>query len=593
MSFSDKSKKLRRGFIFLRCWFLKCTMLRILILSSLALPALSQERHALVIGIDSYDALDDLSRARADALAMEQSLQDLGFLVETLLDPPRRELMFALIDLQSRIAPGDTVAVFFAGHGVEDGGRNFLLPADTPALRDRADLPGAAVALDDLRDMLHLRRPGVVLMFIDACRDNPLPTDASGTRSVGGSRGLARPDTAEGTFILFAAAARQAAWDHLGPSDSDPNSVFTRVLLRELARPGLSIQEIGQRTGLKVTRLAAAAGFTQRPEYMDGVLAPFRLREAAAAEPALLSAGAADPCASALPVWSAIQNSDSLAALEQFTATYASSCATLAALAQERLAGLQQVASDTPRSEPDPAARMAACDAVGNPEVVPFARLQVSDLERARGLCQAARDAAPDRSSPEFIRATAWLGRILDAANDHDAAVPHFEFAASAGNASAMNSLGVMYNEGLGVAQSDAEAIRWYRASAEAGNANGMANLGVMYKDGRGVMQDHAEAVRWYRASAESGSASGARNLADMYDHGNGVARDPKQAAELFLAAERGGDDWFRRNTASRNRETIREVQRLLATAGHYSGALDGYWGPASRAALNAHVTQR
>jgi len=145
---------------------------------------------------------------------------------------------------------------------------------------------------------------------------------------------------------------------------------------------------------------------------------------------------------------------------------------------------------------------------------------------------------------------------------------------------------------GRGVAQSDSEALRWYRAAAEAGDGLGMSNLGVMYDNGRGVAQSDNEAVRWYRAAAEAGNASGMSNLGVMYENGRGVARDPVRAAELFLAASRVGGTWFGENAAKRNPKTLREVQRLLQEAGHYSGALDGAWGPRSRASLDAYIAQ-
>lgn len=76
---------------------------------------------------------------------------------------------------------------------------------------------------------------------------------------------------------------------------------------------------------------------------------------------------------------------------------------------------------------------------------------------------------------------------------------------ATGGDALAMNHLGVMYEEGRGVAQNDAEAVRWYRKGAAGGNALAMNNLGFMYEEGRGVAQDYAEALRWYLKAAARG----------------------------------------------------------------------------------------
>ncbi len=78
---------------------------------------------------------------------------------------------------------------------------------------------------------------------------------------------------------------------------------------------------------------------------------------------------------------------------------------------------------------------------------------------------------------------------------------------AEAGDAEAQYDLGVMYANGLGVPEDDAEAVRWFRLAADQGLANAQYNLGVMYASGEGVPQDYAEAVRWYRLAAEQGDA--------------------------------------------------------------------------------------
>ena len=120
-----------------------------------------------------------------------------------------------------------------------------------------------------------------------------------------------------------------------------------------------------------------------------------------------------------------------------------------------------------------------------------------------------------------------------------------------------------------------------------------MNNLGWMYREGRGVAQNDSEAVRWFRAAVEAGSNYGMNSLAEMYEEGRGVARDPAVAARWYLAAERLGDRWFRENVSARHSETIRSLHRLLRAAGHYRGALDASWGPASLTALDAYVARR
>ena len=120
-----------------------------------------------------------------------------------------------------------------------------------------------------------------------------------------------------------------------------------------------------------------------------------------------------------------------------------------------------------------------------------------------------------------------------------------------------------------------------------------MTNLGFAYETGRGVAKNDSEAVRWYRAAAEAGNARAMNNLGLMLNSGRGGARNTIQAALWLLAAERAGLRWFRENPKRLRRETRIEVQRLLRDAGHYSGALDGNIGPASRAALDAYIAKK
>ena len=117
---------------------------------------------------------------------------------------------------------------------------------------------------------------------------------------------------------------------------------------------------------------------------------------------------------------------------------------------------------------------------------------------------------------------------------------------AERGDAEAQASLGFMYANGQGVAQDDAEALRWFRLAAEQGFAAAQFNLGFMYANGRGVAQDDAEALRWYHLAAEQGVAEAQRNLGGMYANGRDGARDEQVGQVLtgipVAAALQAGD---------------------------------------------------
>ena len=147
---------------------------------------------------------------------------------------------------------------------------------------------------------------------------------------------------------------------------------------------------------------------------------------------------------------------------------------------------------------------------------------------------------------------------------DSDSDYESLKRAAEQGDARAQNSLGIMYSNGRGVSQDDAEAVKWYRKAAKQGNASAQNNLGWMYDNGRGVSQDYGEAVKWYRKAAKQGNATGQLNLGWMYEKGRGVAQDYVTACMWYILAEAGGKKEKYRKDISRKmtRAQIGEAER-------------------------------
>jgi uncharacterized protein len=116
------------------------------------------------------------------------------------------------------------------------------------------------------------------------------------------------------------------------------------------------------------------------------------------------------------------------------------------------------------------------------------------------------------------IVGAAGAGRLEDATaaferRDFATALRLLRPLADQGNAVAQFILGVMYDNGKGVPQNDAEAMNWYREAADRGETNAQCNLGTMYLTGQGVPQDYAEALKWYRKAADQGNANAQFNL--------------------------------------------------------------------------------
>jgi TPR repeat protein len=142
---------------------------------------------------------------------------------------------------------------------------------------------------------------------------------------------------------------------------------------------------------------------------------------------------------------------------------------------------------------------------------------------------------------------TAWSGDMEDGwaaydRKDYATAFTKFRSAAQLGNAAAQALVGMMYDEGIGVAQDYKEAVRWYQLAAQQGYADAQYNLGIMYKDGQGITQDYKEAVRWYKLAAQQGHAKAQQNLGVMYLKGQGVLQDHSRAHMWFNIAAIAGD---------------------------------------------------
>ncbi|MBG0800771.1 caspase family protein [Methylocystis sp. H4A] len=219
-----------------------CRFFPHIIMASLALvfasaPALAEKRVALVIGNGAYQSVAGLPNPPRDAEAIAGLFRAAGFddvKVETDVGvAAMRRVLRAFAD---KAAEADIAVVFFAGHGVEIGGRNYLMPVDA-ALRTDLDVQDEAIDLDRVLQLLD-RVKRLKLVILDACRENPFAARmklTSVSRSVG--RGLAPPEPqTSNTLVAYAARAGAIA------ADGDArNSPFTTALLHHLTKPGLDM----------------------------------------------------------------------------------------------------------------------------------------------------------------------------------------------------------------------------------------------------------------------------------------------------------------------------------------------------------------
>ncbi|MDR3342028.1 MAG: SUMF1/EgtB/PvdO family nonheme iron enzyme [Treponema sp.] len=225
----------------------------------LLLPAAldAQQKYALVIGNGAYTAVTRLNNPVNDANDMKAALEGLGFTVDAVLNGDRVQMEEAMERLKNRLSlsPKSYGFFFYAGHGVQSGGENYLIPVDAD-IRSESYLRDRAVSVQAMLDELNLARNELNIVVLDACRDNPFSWKRSG------SRGLqVIGNQPADSIIVYATSAGSTAADGTGR-----NGLFTGQLLKNLKAPGLEVREIFRRTHADVR---TASGDAQRPAVYD------------------------------------------------------------------------------------------------------------------------------------------------------------------------------------------------------------------------------------------------------------------------------------------------------------------------------------
>jgi len=247
-----------------------------------AVPALAESRLALVIGQSAYKSVPALPNPANDAKAMAQLLTDSGFTVLSASDLSQNEMREKISAFAGEVAAKgpDTVAlVFYAGHGIQVDGENFLIPVDVDPKRE-ADIPMQAVRLNDVLNTLNSVPSRMRFLLLDACRNNPFPDI---NRTAG--RGLAIVDAkvgAPGTFLSFSTSPGAEAEDGSGA-----NSPYTMALLAAAKEPNIPIEETFKRVRVAVNK---ATDGRQTPWDSSSLTEDFKFTGVAAPGPKLAAA---------------------------------------------------------------------------------------------------------------------------------------------------------------------------------------------------------------------------------------------------------------------------------------------------------------
>lgn len=272
------------------------------LLLGLVIPgqAAAETRIALVIGNAEYSgSLVPLSNPVNDAELIASSLAKVGFQVIKVRDASQKAMKRALADFGAAIMAGgsDVTGLFYyAGHGLQVGGINYLVPVDA-AIDHEGDVDIESVAADSVLKQMEHAGARTSIVILDACRNNPLQRSAF--RSA--SRGLARMDAPNGSFISYSTAPGDVAADGTGR-----NSPFARALAAEMVKPGQAIEETFRNVRIQVMQ---ETGQAQTPWDSSSMIRPFHFAPGAGvavagatpASPAPPALPATEPAAIALP----------------------------------------------------------------------------------------------------------------------------------------------------------------------------------------------------------------------------------------------------------------------------------------------------
>jgi uncharacterized protein len=511
-------------------------------------PALADKRVALVIGNSNYQNVPRLPNPSADANAIAQMFKDAGFeFVDLQIDVGDLEFKRALRRFADAANGSDTAIVFFAGHGMELQGTNYMIPIDAK-LADERDAPDEAIALDRIIEAVDGAKR-LRLIIVDACRDNPFSVTMKrhvATRNA--SRGLARVEPqASDTLIAYAARAGSTAEDGYGE-----HSPLTTALLHNLTVPGLDIRLAFGRIRDEVFKITDNR---QEPFVYGSLgggiisLVPQPSQPSAPNPTAGSSAGpppSIGPSAALAPGTSPEQPGKreqpvGPAALRPDLVT---DCDRLAAHPSDKqrppdVAGVFEY-------EVDIVAALRACSE---------AIRQYPDV--ARFVFEAGRIAHAQKDYAEALRyfekATGMGSKIAitetgigylngeSVARDYARARQLFEEADAKGDFLAVALMGLLYQNGWGVAQDYARARELYERAADAGDILAMNNLGIVYEIGLGVPKDYTQAHRWFEKAAAADNPEAVYNLGWLYQNGWGVAQDYTKARQFYeRSAARG-----------------------------------------------------
>jgi TPR repeat protein len=560
----------------------------------------AETRVALVIGNANYAHAGVLANPLHDADAIAQALKSVGFQVDERKDLDAESFRKALLSFTLRAQAADVAVIYFAGHGMQLDGLNYLVPIDAAM----ASPLGINLETISATDMLNAAEPArrLRLVIIDACRDNPFKNQfALLHRSI--ERGLA-PIAIGGfsdTLVAYSAKDGTTAQDGRGT-----NSPYALALARHIAEPGVELDKILREVHDDVF---VATGHAQEPAVYGARSAAdffFVPSKPIPQETASLGDASALNQVSEAQLWPRLRALDTAAGYNIYTALFpnglhysdaamrrsALSSAPKAEAAASPYSARAAIASLTDNdwaggSYAAIAAKVLAQTSIGDLRVLADDGDTIAELvawsaydagvgttqDKTEASHYLTKAAEGGNANAEFILAhliendldgprnyplaATWYQKAVDqnygpaeinlgnmylygssVPRDYHKALDLYKKAAAWGISVAFVNIGYLYDQGFGVDRSDAEALRWFHKVETDSIAQRFIGLHLL--EGRGVEKDPKTAVEWLRKAATQGDTAAQYDLGTVYLGGWGIPEDRIEARKWMTAAAAG-----------------------------------------------------
>jgi TPR repeat protein len=535
---------------------LVCIVTVVALVSRAAAQNASDERRvALVIGNFNYDHVPRLANPGNDASLIATTLRSLGFTLvgDGVQENVDKAHFDHLVQDFGRAIQGADVALFYyAGHGMQVDGNNWLVPTDANPTRPQ-DLEFQMVNAELVLKQMDGAGTRLNLVILDACRNNPFAT--LGTRSV--ATGLAQMRAPEGTMISFATQPGNVAADGSGA-----DGPYATALAAAMRLPGLDIFRVFNQVGLTVKRSTDGA---QLPwvssSPIDGEF--YFAQTDATSDPIVAAASEAAP---ATPI---DQQGQARNASSADTAT--TSATTTEKVASTHVTAPPANSGQAAHAPANPVDSLQILAAQGKPDAqfdLGFAYAKGQGIRRDDAIARHWFELA---AAQGVAKAQYWMGAMLERGRggprSYADAMQWYRRAAEQGFSPAEVALGRFYGRGLGVARDPQQRTDWYRRAAEHGNPVGEWAIGNFYQFGNGMDKDISAARQWYLRAADRGFVPAEVRLGLMSEHGNGV---PQDYADAFR--------WFRQAADAGNPQALNDLgvfyRRGLAVPQDYAQAM-------------------